>query len=155
MYICVFGQKLIDPISSFLAEKKAKIIRSWQDSNLQSPDPKSGALSIRPHDQTESRCIEFSNIDLKRWIPRYFSQGCKNCYNLPTNFGGFCFFFLSPSNQAYKHYLKFLFKVIRNTSPASFKRFAFYVISIQIKIPLSVHFKNRIYKDEKTMIFLY
>ena len=27
-----------------------KIFRSWQDSNLQSPDPKSGALSIRPHD---------------------------------------------------------------------------------------------------------
>ena len=24
-------------------------IRAWQDSNLQSPDPKSGALSIRPH----------------------------------------------------------------------------------------------------------
>ena len=24
--------------------------RPWQDSNLQSPDPKSGALSIRPHD---------------------------------------------------------------------------------------------------------
>jgi hypothetical protein len=23
-------------------------IRPWQDSNLQSPDPKSGALSIRP-----------------------------------------------------------------------------------------------------------
>ena len=23
--------------------------RPWQDSNLQSPDPKSGALSIRPH----------------------------------------------------------------------------------------------------------
>ena len=27
-----------------------KYFRSWQDSNLQSPDPKSGALSIRPHD---------------------------------------------------------------------------------------------------------
>ena len=26
-----------------------KNIRAWQDSNLQSPDPKSGALSIRPH----------------------------------------------------------------------------------------------------------
>ena len=24
-------------------------VRAWQDSNLQSPDPKSGALSIRPH----------------------------------------------------------------------------------------------------------
>ena len=24
--------------------------RPWQDSNLQSPDPKSGALSIMPHD---------------------------------------------------------------------------------------------------------
>ena len=31
-----------------LACKKRK--RSWEDSNLQSPDPKSGALSIRPHD---------------------------------------------------------------------------------------------------------
>ena len=29
-------------------------IRSWQDSNLQSPDPKSGALSIRPHDPAET-----------------------------------------------------------------------------------------------------
>ena len=26
-----------------------KKYRAWQDSNLQSPDPKSGALSIRPH----------------------------------------------------------------------------------------------------------
>ena len=26
-----------------------KNCRPWQDSNLQSPDPKSGALSIRPH----------------------------------------------------------------------------------------------------------
>ena len=26
--------------------------RPWQDSNLQSPDPKSGALSIRPHGQS-------------------------------------------------------------------------------------------------------
>ena len=30
--------------------KCKKGYRSWQDSNLQSPDPKSGALSIRPHD---------------------------------------------------------------------------------------------------------
>ena len=29
---------------------KKSTFRSWQDSNLQSPDPKSGALSIRPHD---------------------------------------------------------------------------------------------------------
>ena len=29
---------------------KKCLYRSWQDSNLQSPDPKSGALSIRPHD---------------------------------------------------------------------------------------------------------
>ena len=28
---------------------KKKMFRAWQDSNLQSPDPKSGALSIRPH----------------------------------------------------------------------------------------------------------
>ena len=28
---------------------KKKKFRTWQDSNLQSPDPKSGALSIRPH----------------------------------------------------------------------------------------------------------
>ena len=27
----------------------------WQDSNLQSPDPKSGALSIRPHGRTRDR----------------------------------------------------------------------------------------------------
>ena len=30
----------------------AKRNRPWQDSNLQSPDPKSGALSIRPHGLT-------------------------------------------------------------------------------------------------------
>ena len=30
-----------------------KKFRAWQDSNLQSPDPKSGALSIRPHTQDE------------------------------------------------------------------------------------------------------
>ena len=29
--------------------KDVKDSRAWQDSNLQSPDPKSGALSIRPH----------------------------------------------------------------------------------------------------------
>ena len=33
---------------------KSKSIRPWQDSNLQSPDPKSGALSIRPHELTMS-----------------------------------------------------------------------------------------------------
>ena len=30
-------------------KQKRSIFRAWQDSNLQSPDPKSGALSIRPH----------------------------------------------------------------------------------------------------------
>ena len=29
--------------------QKFFLARAWQDSNLQSPDPKSGALSIRPH----------------------------------------------------------------------------------------------------------
>jgi hypothetical protein len=29
--------------------------RPWQDSNLQSPDPKSGALSIRPQGPTETK----------------------------------------------------------------------------------------------------
>ena len=35
----------------FLKEKSGSkfLSRPWQDSNLQSPDPKSGALSIRPH----------------------------------------------------------------------------------------------------------
>ena len=32
-----------------LCNKTHKKNRPWQDSNLQSPDPKSGALSIRPH----------------------------------------------------------------------------------------------------------
>ena len=36
---------------------RAKKYRSWQDSNLQSPDPKSGALSIRPHNL---RCMNKS-----------------------------------------------------------------------------------------------
>ena len=31
------------------SKKYKRVIRAWQDSNLQSPDPKSGALSIRPH----------------------------------------------------------------------------------------------------------
>ena len=30
--------------------REKKDFRSWQDSNLQSSDPKSDALSIRPHD---------------------------------------------------------------------------------------------------------
>ena len=34
------------PWCTFFSSKKS---RPWQDSNLQSPDPKSGALSIRPH----------------------------------------------------------------------------------------------------------
>ena len=34
--------------------------RPWQDSNLQSPDPKSGALSIRPHGL--------------RWVPETINQ---------------------------------------------------------------------------------
>ena len=33
-------------------KQKRSIFRAWQDSNLQSPDPKSGALSIRPHGLT-------------------------------------------------------------------------------------------------------
>ena len=32
-----------------MSKKRRSLIREWQDSNLQSPDPKSGALSIRPH----------------------------------------------------------------------------------------------------------
>ena len=37
-----------------------KRFRPWQDSNLQSPDPKSGALSIRPH-----------GLILFWWFPTY------------------------------------------------------------------------------------
>ena len=41
---------------------KKCLYRSWQDSNLQSPDPKSGALSIRPHDPrlTLVQCLKSS-----------------------------------------------------------------------------------------------
>ncbi|CAD6200053.1 unnamed protein product [Caenorhabditis auriculariae] len=49
------GQGVINKIESYLtnnskpiSEKGAKNFRPRQDSNLQSPDPKSGALSIRP-----------------------------------------------------------------------------------------------------------
>ena len=35
-----------------LTSEAEKGFRLWQDSNLQSPDPKSGALSIRPHSPT-------------------------------------------------------------------------------------------------------
>ena len=38
----------------------------WQDSNLQSPDPKSGALSIRPHG---SLCLMYYNTTLS--LPKY------------------------------------------------------------------------------------
>ena len=30
-----------------------RMYRTWQDSNLQSPDPKSGALSIRPQELSD------------------------------------------------------------------------------------------------------
>ena len=37
---------------------KEKKLREWQDSNLQSPDPKSGALSIRPHSLLVNHCCK-------------------------------------------------------------------------------------------------
>ena len=35
--------------------------RAWQDSNLQSPDPKSGALSIRPQAHTSCSPYDISH----------------------------------------------------------------------------------------------
>ena len=40
------------------AQSVGKIYRPWQDSNLQSPDPKSGALSIKPHNPTLVDCAK-------------------------------------------------------------------------------------------------
>ena len=55
--VCMLGigvVKKIDSNQNYQIQKmkwpfKEKRLRPWQDSNLQSPDPKSGALSIRPH----------------------------------------------------------------------------------------------------------
>ena len=43
------SRKSFPPIPDKWGRKR---FRPWQDSNLQSPDPKSGALSIRPHGPT-------------------------------------------------------------------------------------------------------
>ena len=47
----------------------------WQDSNLQSPDPKSGALSIRPHG---SLCLIYFNTILS--LPKY-NMFCNDLLN--------------------------------------------------------------------------
>ena len=44
--------------------QKFFLARAWQDSNLQSPDPKSGALSIRPHTLQMSAPLETRNHSL-------------------------------------------------------------------------------------------
>ena len=43
-----------------VAPRSRELSRVWQDSNLQSPDPKSGALSIRPHTLSQY-CIRRCN----------------------------------------------------------------------------------------------
>ena len=43
--------------------------RPWQDSNLQSPDPKSGALSIRPHGQGSTQNV-FAAGRIRTYAPR-------------------------------------------------------------------------------------
>ena len=54
IYILWIRHFVDTPIFTSLTWWKKKY-RSWQDSNLQSPDPKSGALSIRPHDPRQRR----------------------------------------------------------------------------------------------------
>ena len=39
--------------------RENNFIWSWQDSNLLPPDPKSDALSIRPHDHTEFVLLDY------------------------------------------------------------------------------------------------
>ena len=39
--------------------RENNFIWSWQDSNLLPPDPKSDALSIRPHDHTEFALLDY------------------------------------------------------------------------------------------------
>ena len=48
----------------------AKRNRPWQDSNLQSPDPKSGALSIRPHGLIwfRGKCIRWHNAPVQQML---------------------------------------------------------------------------------------
>ena len=52
-----------------------EMLQPWQDSNLQSPDPKSGALSIRPHG---SLCLMYFNTILS--LPK-----CNTCCNDLSN----------------------------------------------------------------------
>ena len=52
-----------------------KRLRSWQDSNLQSSDPKSDALSIRPHDLlyiVKLKCQFESNLWWNTILQKYF-----------------------------------------------------------------------------------
>ena len=57
---------------SKLFPKLLKKFRAWQDSNLQSPDPKSGALSIRPHTLGEEK-------ESAQWyIFPYFNLACNS-----------------------------------------------------------------------------
>ena len=48
----------LEPYKKQISRKK--YFRPWQDSNLQSPDPKSGALSIRPHGRLYIHLIFYS-----------------------------------------------------------------------------------------------
>ena len=47
--------------------------RAWQDSNLQSPDPKSGTLSIRPHALKWFKVTIFVafHSNLQSWLKKY------------------------------------------------------------------------------------
>ena len=72
-------------------EKSTKKIRSWQDSNLQSPDPKSGALSIRPHDHSyqssDAEPSEYVVLQTRLQCVSWFAAAASLDHNIISNVG--------------------------------------------------------------------
>ena len=58
--------------------------RPWQDSNLQSPDPKSGALSIRPHGLTLT--VDFTNQTWHRSVSKHVAIFLREVFDSKTSF---------------------------------------------------------------------
>ncbi|KAK6742294.1 hypothetical protein RB195_009887 [Necator americanus] len=56
-----------------LAQRKAQKFRPWQDSNLQSSDPKSDALSIRPQGLSACFCLGTSQYVLDKRLSEIMS----------------------------------------------------------------------------------
>ena len=75
--------------------------RPWQDSNLQSPNPKSGALSIRPHGLTLT--VDFTNQTWHRSVSKHVAIFLREVFESKTSFDEIKNWYRQGCRQ-YNHY---------------------------------------------------